>query len=262
MDLNLPNRIAKPRNIGLNMIIDTGYPIGYFQDVIDSFAEHIDFVKFGWGTSLVTHKIQEKIAILTNNSIDFCMGGTLFESYFYQNRLTYYKKFLDRHHCRYVEISNGIVPMSNSQKTECIEDFAQHYRVFSEVGFKDVNQSENMPPREWIKCIKEDFSAGASKVITEAREEGRSGICRSNGELRFGLIDEIVHSDIDIDQVIFEAPSKILQLFFIKYIGINCNLANIPFSDIIALETLRLGLRSDSFFINDPLQNSKINHYA
>ncbi len=245
-----PPRIKKPRETGLTMLIDKGYPIRYFQDVIESFSEHIDFVKFGWGTSLVTKQIQEKIEILNQNGIDFCMGGTLFEKFYQKNCLDSYKAFLNKHHCQHVEISNGTIPLANSEKAKYIEDFSQDFCVFSEVGLKDVSKSEHMPPREWIRCIKEDLVAGANKVITEAREGGTSGICRSNGELRFGLIDEIIHSGIDIDRVVFEAPTKSLQTFFIKSVGYHCNLANIAFSDVIALETLRLGLRSDTFFMD------------
>jgi len=250
MSIIIPKRIKKPRNIGLTMLIDNGYPLGYFQDVIESFPEHIDFVKFGWGTSVVTRKIQKKINILQSNGIDFCMGGTLFEKYFHKNCLDDYKIFLENHHCQYVEISNGTVFLSNQHKAEYIEEFSQDFDVFSEVGLKDISRSENMPPREWIQCIKEDLVAGAKKVITEAREGGDTGICRGNGELRFGLINEIIHSGIDVDRIVFEAPNKALQLFLIENIGLHCNLANIAFNDVIALETLRLGLRSDSFFIH------------
>lgn len=251
MNLIIPERVKKPRDIGLTMLIDNGYPLGYFQDVIESFPEYIDFVKFGWGTSIVTKKIQEKIAILQSNGIDFCMGGTLFEKHFYNNSLEHYKIFLDKHHCQYVEISNGTVFLSNQQKAKYIENFSQDFEIFSEVGLKDISRSENMSSKEWIKCIKEDLAAGAKKVITEAREGGDTGICHGNGELRFELIDEIIYSGVDLDRIVFEAPNKALQLFLIENIGLHCNLANIAFNDVIALETLRLGLRSDSFFIHN-----------
>ncbi len=257
MNLNLPNRSVKPRVNGLNMLIDNGYPLNYFQDVIESFSEHIDFVKFGWGTSLVTKDIKKKISILKSNGIDFCMGGTLFEKYYQQNNTEGYKAFLDHYSCHFVEISNGTIDMPNSKKAEYIYDFAKHYQVFSEVGSKNTVRSENMPPSEWVTYIKEDFSAGASKVITEAREGGSSGICKSNGQLKYGLINDIIQSGFDIDKLIFEAPSKPLQVFFIEKIGINCNLANIAFADIVSLETLRLGLRSDTFYIDNRVEEEE-----
>ncbi|AHE67640.1 hypothetical protein Loa_02096 [Legionella oakridgensis ATCC 33761 = DSM 21215] len=136
--------------------------------------------------------------------------------------------------------------MDNHEKAMFIADFASEFEVFSEVGYKDQIRSQELHPAKWIEFINEDLNAGASRVITEARESGASGICRSNGELRYGLIEEIIHSGIDLNSLIFEAPNKDLQTYFIKHIGHEVNLANIAFDDVIALETLRLGLRSDT----------------
>ena len=246
--LNLPERTKKPRNKGMNSLIDNGYSTVFFEGVINSFEKEIDFVKFGWGTSVVSANIQDKISILKNNNIDFCLGGTLFEKYFIQNKVDNYKKLLDFYQCEYMEVSNGTIDMSNTEKCEYIYDFAKSYKVFSEVGLKDSVKSEEMHPKLWIKYIKEDLDSGSVKVITEARESGNSGICRSNGDLRIGLIEEILDSEIAINDIIFEAPNKALQAYFINKLGANCNLANIPFTDIISLETLRLGLRSDTFY--------------
>ncbi len=247
MNLNLPNRISKPRKFGINVLIDNGYPLNFFKDVIESFTEEIDFVKFGWGTSVITKNLQQKIDILIHHNISYFFGGTLFEKYLQQDSLSKYKKLLNKYNCEYMEISNGTIDIDNTSKASYIKDFSKDFKVFSEVGLKDSIKSEEMSPKKWIKYIQEDLDAGALKVITEARESGTSGICRSSGELRIGLIEEILESNLKIEDIIFEAPNKKLQPHFIKRLGTNCNLANISFSDIIALETLRLGLRSDTF---------------
>lgn len=249
--LSLPYREQKPRATGLNLLIDNGYPLAYFKDVVESSIEQIDFIKFGWGTSIVTPQLKKKIEFLQSHKIDYFFGGTLFEIFLYQNKIEDYKQFLDEHQCRFVEVSNGTIDISNEEKCKYIRDFAKKYQVFSEVGLKDSEKSEEMSPKKWIEYIKEDLAAGAIKVITESRESGTSGICRSNGELRIGLIEEIMDSEISLSDLIFEAPNKKLQTHFIKKLGTNCNLANIAFSDIISLETLRLGLRSDTFFLFD-----------
>jgi phosphosulfolactate synthase len=247
--LNLQNREKKTRINGLNILIDNGYPLRYFEDVMESMNEMIDFVKFGWGTMIVTKNIDKKIEILRKFNIKYFFGGTLFEKFLYQNKITEYEELLDKYKCEYVEISNGTISMSEEQKSEFIQNFSKKYKVFSEVGFKDIVKSENLSPKKWIEYIKKDLESGAFKVITEARESGTSGICRSNGEIRLGLLEEIIESNININDLIFEAPNKKLQVYFINKFGSNCNLANISFFDVISLETLRLGLRSDTFFL-------------
>lgn len=246
--LALPNRTVKPRHDGINLLIDNGYPTGYFKDVIESMSDKIDFVKFGWCTSLVSRNIEEKIEILKDNNINYFFGGTLFEKFLQQNKLEEFKSFLNKHNCQYIEISNGTIDISNTEKCKYIKDFSKEFKVLSEVGLKDSQKSEEMSPRKWIEYMLEDLEAGSFKVITESREGGNSGICRSSGELRIGLIEEIIDSSLNLSDIIFEAPNKKLQIHFVKKIGTNCNLGNIAFSDVIGLETLRLGLRSDTFF--------------
>lgn len=244
--LELPLREAKPRKFGITSLIDNGYSTNYFEDVVTSFEDKIDFIKFGWGTSIVTSDFQKKVDILKNLHIDYGFGGTLFEKFLYQNKLEDYKKLIEKYNCPYMEVSNGTIDISNTEKCEHIKEFSKFFNVLSEVGLKDSEKSEEMSPKRWIEYIQEDLDAGACKVITEARESGTSGICRSNGQLRIGLIEEIMESDLNINNIIFEAPSKALQVHFIKKLGSNCNLANIAFTDVVALETLRLGLRSDT----------------
>ena len=203
-------------------------------------------IKLGWGTSLVTDDLKYKIDALREANVDYYFGGTLFEKYISQNQFDEWRRFCDRYSCRYVEISNGTIPMSNSEKAEYIARVASDYVVYSEVGYKDSGRSEEMGPQLWIDYISEDLAAGARMVITEARESGRSGICRPNGELRTGLIEEIAHSGLDLGKLLFEAPNKDLQLLLLRRFGPQVNLGNIATSDIVALETLRLGLRGDT----------------
>lgn len=244
--LDLPERESKLRQNGITVLIDGGVPLRYFEDVMDSAADFVDFVKFGWGTSVVTPHIDKKIACLNQHHIGYFFGGTLFEKFYSQGKVEDYKAYCRHYGCTHVEISNGTVDLANRDKARFIEEFAREFAVFSEVGYKDNDRSLNLHPARWIEYMREDLAAGAQKVITEARESGTSGICRADGEVRFGLIEEILDSPIENAKIIFEAPNKELQSFFIKKVGTNVNLANVPFQDVIPLETLRLGLRSDT----------------
>ncbi|RHW38959.1 phosphosulfolactate synthase [Neobacillus notoginsengisoli] len=247
--LDLPEREGKPRSKGLTVLIDNGVPEGLFRDTINSAAAYIDFVKFGWGTSVVSTNLEKKIDILNENKIEYFFGGTLFEKFLSQNKADRYNDYCRRFGCRHVEISNGTLPIPNKEKATYIREFAKEFTVFSEVGHKDSTVSASSS--EWLESIAEDLEAGAARVITEARESGTSGICRADGELRLDIVDEILSSGIPLERIVFEAPTKTMQTAFIKLAGPDANLANIPFSDAIALETLRLGLRSDTFFIFD-----------
>ena len=244
--LNLPAHAAKPRTTGLTMVMDGGVPLGLFTDLIELGAEYTDFVKFGWGTSVVTNCLREKIAVLKSHDIDFYFGGTLFEKYILQGRFEEYRQRLEEYSCSHVEVSNGTIELSNADKAGYIRKLAPDFTVVSEVGFKDPGRSEMLPPSEWIASIKEDLDAGASIVTLEARESGSSGIVRPNGELRYGLIEDVLSAGLDIDRLLFEAPTTSLQTHMITRIGSNVNLGNVPAQGVIGLETLRLGLRSDT----------------
>lgn len=246
--LHLPERQSKPRQSGLTVLIDNGVPLNYFRDTLESAGEYIDFVKFGWGTSLVTPQLEQKIALLRDHQVEFFFGGTLFEKYLSQRKLEDYRDFCLRCKATYVEVSNGTLSISNREKANYIRQFSGDFLVMSEVGHKDAEVSGNQTSAEWIESILEDLDAGAYKVITEARESGTSGICRSSGEIRLDIVSDIVDSGISLDRIIFEAPNKQMQTCFIKLVGSGVNLGNIPFSDPISLETLRLGLRSDTFY--------------
>jgi phosphosulfolactate synthase len=244
--LKLPSRAAKPRATGRTMVIDGGIPTSHFADLVSSAAEYIDFVKFGWGTAIVTSGLRTKIEVLKANDVGFYFGGTLFEKYVLQGRFDDFRQLCLEYSCQYVEASNGTIPMSNSEKASYIHKLAGDFTVISEVGFKDASRSEQLPPSSWISYIQEDLEAGASMVTLEARESGRSGICRPDGALRFGLIEDVLTSGIDQDQLLFEAPSTVLQAYFVTRIGPDVNLGNVPAEGVIGLETLRLGLRADT----------------
>lgn len=242
----LPSRATKPRSTGLTMVIDGGIPLTMFADIISSTPELIDFVKFGWGTAIVTGGLQQKIDVLREHGIGFYLGGTLFEKYVMQERFDDYKRFCAELGCEHVEVSNGTVTMSNAEKASYIRKLAGDFTVVSEVGFKDPNRSEQLPPSKWIEYINEDLAAGATMVTLEARESGKSGICRPDGALRFGLIEDVLSAGVGQDQLLFEAPTTTLQTYFITRLGTDVNLGNVPASAVIGLETLRLGLRADT----------------
>jgi phosphosulfolactate synthase len=244
--LELPPRTTKPRTHGLTMMVDGGLATRTFEDVVRSGAEFLDFVKFGWGTAIVTGDLQRKIDVLQELGIDFYFGGTLFEKFVLQNRFDDYRDFCHDYGCRYVEVSNGTIDLPHIEKAGYVRKLAAEFDVVSEVGFKDSERSERLAPNRWIECIHEDLEAGASLVTLEARESGSAGICRPNGELRFGLIEEILASDVAPEQLLFEAPSNELQCYFVRRIGPDVNLGNIPSTGILGLETIRLGLRADT----------------
>jgi phosphosulfolactate synthase len=244
--LHLPARTEKPRRTGLTMMIDSGLPLWHFVDIVSSAAEYIDFVKFGWGTAVVTGNIDAKIDVLREHDIRFYFGGTLFEKYVLQDRLDEFRRFCAEHQCRHVEVSNGTIPLTNTEKASYIRKLAHDFTVISEVGFKDPVRSGDLPPDMWIEYIHEDLEAGSSLVTLEARESGRSGICQADGTLRSGLIEYMLTSGIDQDSLLFEAPTTSLQARFITRLGPDVNLGNIPAQGVLGLETLRLGLRADT----------------
>jgi phosphosulfolactate synthase len=244
--LELPTRAEKPRVKGLTMMVDGGLPTRGFEDIVESGAEFLDFVKFGWGTAVVTKDLRRKIDILDAAGVDYYFGGTLFEKFVVQDRFDDYREFCERWSCRYLEVSNGTISLSAMEKVGYIRKLADDFRVISEVGFKDSERSEQLTPHHWIENIHDDIDGGAYLVTLEARESGRAGICRANGELRSGLIEEILESDVPVERLLFEAPSTELQSYFVRRVGADVNLGNIASTAVIGLETIRLGLRSDT----------------
>jgi phosphosulfolactate synthase len=249
--LDTPKRSDKPRQHGLTSLIDNGVPTRYFADVIESNSRLIDVVKFGWCTAMVTKDLEEKIECLVENDVKYYFGGTLFEKALAQNKLEEFYKFLKRHNCEVMEVSDGTLEMSGKEKARHIADFSNEFYVLSEVGKKDAEQSDRMSIAQWIDEIMADLSAGAKKVILEARESGKSGICDSSGNLRKDLVASISEAGFCLTDAIWEAPNKALQTELITAMGPNVNLGNVAFGDVIGLETLRLGIRSDTFSLFD-----------
>jgi len=240
----IPDRPAKPRNTGLTMVMDKGLSLREAEDMIDVSGEYIDIVKLGFGTSYVTPRLQEKIKFYQDHGIIVYFGGTLFEAYIVRNQFEDYIKVLDKLGMQQAEISDGSIELPHDLKLDYIRKLSKHVTVLSEVGSKDVEKI--IPPYQWIELMQAELKAGAWKVIAEAREAGNVGVYRSSGEVREGLVQEIL-TKIPEEKIIWEAPQKAQQTYFIKLVGANVNLGNIASNDVIPLETLRLGLRSDTF---------------
>jgi phosphosulfolactate synthase len=243
--LTLPDRSVKPRRSGLTMVVDGGVPLGALRDIVASAGPYLDFVKFGWGTALVSRELGEKIELLRGNDIEFYFGGTLFEKHVIQDRFDDFCALCHEWSCRFVEVSNGTIPLSNVEKTGYVRKLAGEFTVISEVGFKDSERSDRLGPRRWIEYVEEDLAAGAQLVTLEARESGSSGICRADGQLRVGLVEEVVN-ELPVDRLLFEAPTTVLQAHMVRRVGPDVNLGNVPPTGVLALETLRLGLRADT----------------
>ncbi len=229
------------RNGGLTHVLDKGLGPRAWEDVLDTSGDYIDVVKLGWGTAYVTPNLKRKLKVLRDKRV--VIGGTFFEAIWARGKVEEYKGWLTELGLTHVEISDGAVEMPREEKLELIADLARDFTVLSEVGSKD--SSVNFAPYLWVDWIKEELGAGAWKVITEAREGGTAGIFRPTGEMRTGLIDEIVH-DIQPADLVFEAPTKTAQAWFVREFGPEVNLGNIPPDEVIPLETLRRGLRADT----------------
>ena len=242
---NIPNRPVKPRETGLTMVIDKGLGVREAADMAEMGSSCIDFVKFGFGTSLLTNKLKEKLDIYRQNGIIPYFGGTLFELFVIRNDFDGYRKFVDSCKLTHVEVSDGSYEMPQEDKLKYIETLAKDFTVLSEVGSKKADVVYTM--EEWVKMMKDELAAGSWKVIAEAREAGNIGIYNSDGSANKGLINGII-KEIDINKILWEAPQKQQQVMFIKLIGPNVSLGNIATADILSLETLRLGLRGDTFF--------------
>jgi phosphosulfolactate synthase len=231
---------TQPHN-GLTHVIDKGLGPRAWEDVLETAGDYISIVKLGWGTAYITPNLRRKLDVLKEKPV--VIGGTFLEAVIAQDRIDEYKQWITELGIRHVEISDGVIEISRERKLELIADFARDFTVLSEVGSKDAEV--NYAPYLWVEWIQEELAAGAWKVITEGREGGTAGIYRPSGEMRTGLVDEIVAS-IEPEQLIFEAPSKSSQAWFIRQFGASVNLGNIAPDEVIPLETLRLGLRGDT----------------
>ncbi len=243
-DIGLPRRPVKPRSTGRTHLIDKGVGLSRVSDDLAAAAEFIDLVKLGWGTGLVDPLLADRMALYRDHGVDVCLGGTMFELFWLKGRVDDYRAWLLDLGVGWVEISDGTVEIPRDEKLGVIESFARDFVVVSEVGSKDVNQI--VAPAKWVRSILDELEAGSRYVILEGRESGTAGLYRPSGEIRTGLIEEILDAGISPSRLVFEAPSKAQQVYMIDLIGPDVNLGNIAMGEATALETLRLGLRSDT----------------
>lgn len=241
----LPERSVKPRTNGITMVMDKGLSVAEAENLVSSSGDLIDFVKLGFGTSLITNRLEDKIRVYHKADIKVYFGGTLFEAFLVRNAIDDYIRRCRQFGLEWVEISDGSMEIDHKEKLHMIKEFSKYFSVLSEVGSKkaDVILSDE----EWVRQINSEMAAGSSIVIAEAREGGNVGIYDASGKPKTDLID-IIKSQTDYDKIMWEAPVKTQQVWFIKKFGTHVNLGNIAPGEVISLETLRLGLRGDTFF--------------
>ncbi len=240
----VPERTTQPRDAGLTMMMDKGLSVREIEDVLEVAAPYIDIVKLGWATSYVSPNLQAKLDAYKSAGIPVYFGGTLFEAFVIRKQFEDYMRLLDTYGLVHAEVSDGSIEIPHDEKCGYIDRLAKNVTVLSEVGSKDA--SKILAPYQWIELMKAELEAGAWKVIGESREAGNVGLFRDSGEVRQGLVKEIIHS-IPSEKIIWEAPQKSQQVWFIKLLGANVNLGNIAPNEMIPLETIRLGLRGDTF---------------
>ncbi len=245
---NIDFRTEKPRANGITMVLDKGLGTNAVKDMLEVAAPYIDYVKLGWGTCFIYSNIKSKLDLYKKYDMPICLGGTAFEFAYLNNKIDDFIAIVKDYGLTMVEISDGTVEMTESQKLKEIERFSKHFKVYSEFGSKDTEKL--ITPKIWVKGMNKELEAGAHTIIAEGRESGTAGIYRGNHEVRAGLVDEIL-SEVPNDRILWEAPEKTHQTWFIKLLGANVNLGNIAPADALAVETLRLGLRSDTLYYID-----------
>lgn len=256
MNFNLtqmPDRNAKPRTSGITMVMDKGLSIQDAKNFLSVAHPHIDVLKLGFGTSYVTPNLREKIEVYKSFGIPVYFGGTLFEAFLIRNQFDDYVAICKDYGIDWVEVSDGSITIPHAEKCGYIEKLTKHFTVLSEVGSKDA--AHIIPPYKWIELMSAELEAGSTYVIAEAREAGTVGIYRGTGEVREGLVQEIL-TKIPTEKIIWEAPQKEQQLYFLELVGCNANLGNIAPSEVIAMETMRIGLRGDTFHLYLDKENS------
>ncbi|HPT20584.1 MAG TPA: phosphosulfolactate synthase [Bacteroidales bacterium] len=241
----VPERPAKPRNSGITMVMDKGLSIREAEDFMSVGSEYTDYVKLGFGTSMVTPGIEKKIAVYKKAGVIPYFGGTLFEAFIVRNMFKEYIEYLDKNEIEMVEVSDGSYDIERDKKLDYISRLAEKYTVISEVGSK--KKDVVYTPEQWVEMMKAELKAGSVKVIAEARESGTTGIYNEDGSVNNKIIGAI-SEHVKLENVIWEAPLKSQQAWFIKHFGANVNMGNIAPNEIISLESLRLGLRGDTFF--------------
>ncbi|HLK28966.1 MAG TPA: phosphosulfolactate synthase [Puia sp.] len=242
----IPDRISQPRKSGITMVMDKGLSVEETKNFLSISYPHVDIVKLGFGTSFVTPVLKEKLEVYKSYNIPVYFGGTLFEAFLIRNMFDEYINVCKEYGITYMEVSDGSINIPHAEKCGYIEKMTKHGTVLSEVGSKDAEHI--IPPYKWIELMRAELNAGASYVIAEAREAGNVGIYRGSGEVREGLVQEIL-TQIPAEKILWEAPQKSQQLYFIELIGCNVNLGNIAPTEVIPLEAMRIGLRGDTFHL-------------
>jgi phosphosulfolactate synthase len=249
MNFNLsqiPERTAQPRQSGLTMVMDKGLSVEEARNFMNASHPHVDIVKLGFGTSFVTPNLREKLEVYREWNVPVYFGGTLFEAFLIRNQFEDYIKVCKDFGISYMEVSDGSITIPHAEKCGYIEKLTKYGTVLSEVGSKDA--AHIIPPYKWIELMRAELEAGATYVIAEAREAGNVGIYRGSGEVREGLVQEIL-TQIPGEKIVWEAPQKAQQLYFLELLGCNANLGNIAPSEVIPLEAMRIGLRGDTFHL-------------
>ena len=249
MNFNLsqiPDRNQKPRTSGITMIMDKGLSVNEAKNFVSVSLPHVDIVKLGFGTSFVTPNLEEKLKVYRDAGLPIYFGGTLFEAFLIRNQFEDYIAVCKEFGISYMEVSDGSIEIPHAEKCGYIEKLTQYGTVLSEVGSKDA--AHIIPPYKWIELMRAELNAGATYVIAEAREAGNVGIYRGSGEVREGLVQEIL-TQIPGEKIIWEAPQIAQQLYFIELLGCNVNLGNIAPSEVLPLEAMRIGLRGDTFHL-------------
>jgi phosphosulfolactate synthase len=247
MNFNLtqiPERYPKPRISGITMVMDKGLSIPEVHNFMSVSGPHVDIVKLGFGTSFVTPNLREKIEVYHSYNMPIYFGGTLFEAFLVRNQFNDYIAVCKDYGIQYMEVSDGSITIPHAEKCGYIEKLTKHGIILSEVGSKDA--AHIIPPYKWIELMRAELNAGSTYVIAEAREAGNVGIYRGSGEVREGLVQEIL-TQIPGEKILWEAPQKAQQLYFIELLGCNVNLGNIAPTEVIPLEAMRIGLRGDTF---------------
>jgi len=242
----LPQRTQKPRTSGITMVTDKGMSAGETKDFLSVASEYVDIAKLAFGTSVVSSQLKEKIDIYKSYNVPVYFGGILFEAYIIRNQFEDYLRIIQEYGIQYMEVSDGSINITHAEKCGYIEKLTKYGVVMGEIGSKDKDREHITPPYKWIELITAELAAGAGYIIAESRETGTVGIYRDSGEVREGLVQEIL-TKIAAEKIIWEAPKKEQQLYFLELLGCNANLGNIAPHEVIALEAMRLGLRSDSF---------------
>jgi phosphosulfolactate synthase len=242
----LPVRVQKPRTNGITMVTDKGLSAGETENFLSVSSPYVDIVKLAFGTPVVSNLLDEKIKIYKRYNVPVYFGGILFEAYIIRNQFEDYVRIIQEYDISYMEVSDGSISITHAEKCGYIEKLTKYGVVMGEIGSKDKDREHITPPYKWIELINAELAAGASYIIAESRESGTVGIYRDSGEVREGLVQEIL-TKIPSEKIIWEAPKKDQQLYFLELLGCNANLGNIDAHEVISLEAMRLGLRSDSF---------------